>query len=98
MDEADRREDPRGNEEHTMTHRKWRDLPSSQRTAIAAAGAVQTALAASAWWDLARRPGDQVRGPKWSWACVIAVNSIGPIAYFAAGRIPPGATSTGQSA
>ncbi|WP_410622889.1 PLD nuclease N-terminal domain-containing protein [Amycolatopsis sp. cmx-8-4] len=81
-----------------MTHRKWRDLPWSQRTAIAAAGAVQTVLAASAWWDLARRPADRVRGPKWSWACVIAVNFIGPIAYFTAGRVPPRAATTGQSA
>lgn len=81
-----------------MTHRKWHDLTSSQRTTIAVAGAVQIALAASAWRDLARRPGDQVRGPKWSWAWVIAVNFLGPIAYFTAGRVPPRATTTGQSA
>ncbi|WP_328615273.1 PLD nuclease N-terminal domain-containing protein [Amycolatopsis sp. NBC_00355] len=80
-----------------MTHREWRDVPSSRRAAIAVAGTVQVALAASAWWDLSRRPADQVRGPKWLWSLAIAVNFAGPIAYFTAGRVPPRATDAGQS-
>ena len=51
-------------------------------------------LAAAAWWDLARRPATQVRGPKWMWALVIGVNFVGPVLYFARGR----AITTGQSA
>jgi hypothetical protein len=43
-------------------------------------------LAATAWVDLARRPRDQVNGPKGAWAAVIAVNFVGPISYFAFGR------------
>ncbi|MFG1647585.1 PLD nuclease N-terminal domain-containing protein [Amycolatopsis sp. NPDC049252] len=80
------------------SHQRWSDLPARQRTAIAIAGTVQLALAASAWWDLSRRTADQVRGPKWVWSWVIAVNFAGPIAYFAAGRVPPRATASGQSA
>ncbi|WP_328457790.1 PLD nuclease N-terminal domain-containing protein [Amycolatopsis sp. NBC_00438] len=80
-----------------MTRREWRDVPSSRRAAIAVAGTVQVALAASAWWDLSRRPADQVCGPKWLWSLVIAVNFAGPIAYFTAGRVPPRATDAGQS-
>ena len=39
-----------------------------------------------------RRPADQIRGPKWLWAPVVAVvNSAGvvPISYFVFGRRPP---------
>jgi hypothetical protein len=65
---------------------------------FARGGRCQVLLAAGAWWDLARRPADRVRGPKWLWAPVIAVNFAGPVLYFSCGRIPPRATSTGQSA
>jgi hypothetical protein len=79
-------------------HKRWRDLSGAQRTAIGAAASVQVLLAAGAWWDLARRPADRVRGPKWLWTLVIAVNYAGPVVYFSCGRIPPRATTTGQSA
>ena len=78
--------------------KRWRDLTTTQRTVIGTAASVQILLAASAWWDLARRPEDRVRGPKWLWAAVIAVNFAGPVLYFSCGRTPPRATSTGQSA
>ena len=47
------------------------------------AAAVQIALAAAAWTDLARRPTEQVCGPKAVWAVAIAVNFVGPISYYA---------------
>lgn len=68
--------------------RQWSDLSTGQRAGIAVAGAVQVALAAAAWWDLAHRPAQRVRGPKAAWAVGIAVNWVGPIAYFAIGRQP----------
>ncbi len=77
--------------------KRWRDLTSRQRRGIGAAASEQLLLAAAAWWDLARRPAGRVRGPKWRWALVIAVNYVGPVVYFACGRVPR-ATTTGQSA
>lgn len=75
-------------------HHRWRDLSPRRRARIRLAASVQLLLAASAWWDLAHRPADRVRGPKWLWALVIAVNFVGPVLYFTRGR----ATTTGQSA
>ena len=54
-----------------------------------ASATVQFGLAAAAWTDLARRASGQVRGPKWRWAALIAVNYVGPIAYFRWGRSSP---------
>jgi hypothetical protein len=69
-----------------MPNRNWSDLSPQQRTGMIVAGAVQLALAAAAWTDLARRPAGQVNGPKGVWAVVIAVNFVGPIAYLVFGR------------
>ena len=66
--------------------KKWSDLTSDQQTAIIVAGCVQVSLAATAWVDLARRPAAQVQGSKAKWAAIIAINFIGPIAYFTRGR------------
>jgi hypothetical protein len=66
--------------------RTWRDRSPAARALIVALGAVEIALAAAAWTDLARRPRDQVRGPKWRWALVICLNVVGPVAYFVRGR------------
>jgi len=60
----------------------------TRRTVLAVLAAVQLALAGAAWVDLVRRPARLVRGPKWIWALVIAVNFIGPLWYFRWGRIP----------
>lgn len=69
-----------------MTERQWRDLSTTQQTGIIALGAAQVALAVAAWVDLARRPARQVNGRKGVWAVVIAIDFIGPIAYFTRGR------------
>jgi hypothetical protein len=67
---------------------RWPDLPPQRKAAIVAAAAVQFGLAGAAWADLARRPASGVRGPKWRWALLIAVNYAGPAAYFVWGRRP----------
>jgi phospholipase D-like protein len=59
---------------------------AEQKTAVVVSAAVQFGLAATAWTDLARRAPAQVRGPKWRWAALIAINYAGPIAYFRWGR------------
>lgn len=77
MDEADI-DNPR--------KRSWSDLSTGQQMALAGAAAVQIGLAVVAWTDLARRPAEEVHGPKLAWAAVIAVNFVGPISYFVWGR------------
>ena len=69
-----------------MPRNRWDDRSSGRRRAIRVLSAVQFALAAAAWIDLSRRPVDQVTGRKWWWAFAIAVNFVGPIAYFRWGR------------
>jgi hypothetical protein len=68
-----------------VNRRRWSDLTDRQKTALLVAASVQLSLAATAWVDLARRPSDQVNGPKGAWAAAIAVNFVGPISYFAFG-------------
>jgi hypothetical protein len=70
-------------------HRQWRDLPPAQKAGVAVTTAIQLGLAAAAWADLAHRPASQIRGPKWRWALIIAVNYAGPLAYFRWGRARP---------
>ncbi|WP_144795398.1 PLDc N-terminal domain-containing protein [Microbacterium paludicola] len=55
------------------------------KAALAVVGIVQAAFAVLAFWDLARRGPDELRGPKPAWIPVILVNWIGPAAYFAFG-------------
>ena len=69
-----------------MARKRWNDLSDREKTAVLVAVSVQLSLAATAWIDLARRPADLVRGPKAVWAAAIAVNFVGPIAYFTVGR------------
>ncbi|GAA1477763.1 hypothetical protein GCM10009623_22090 [Nocardioides aestuarii] len=64
----------------------WQDMSDRERTAVLTIGCVQLSLAATAWADLARRPADQVNGPKSRWAAIIAINVVGPILYFTKGR------------
>ncbi|MBA3619767.1 MAG: PLDc_N domain-containing protein [Acidothermales bacterium] len=71
-----------------MASRRWLDLSSPQRRVIVAAGTVEVVLLGAALRDLARRPGEQVRGPKPAWAAASFVNIVGPAAYFLFGRRP----------
>ncbi|WP_233279376.1 PLD nuclease N-terminal domain-containing protein [Microterricola pindariensis] len=69
-----------------MQKQRWEDMSTGQRAGTLVAGAVQIALAVTAWVDLAKRPAEQVNGRKWVWGAVIAINYVGPIAYFLGGR------------
>lgn len=69
--------------------KSWAELSARRRVLIVVTGVAEVGLAGAAWLDLARRPAAQVRGPKWRWALLIAVNVVGPITYFAVGRRGP---------
>lgn len=73
-----------------MKAQRWRELSARQQTTILVAASVQLSLAATAWADLATRPKELVNGRKAVWALIIGVNFLGPIAYFARGRLPRG--------
>jgi hypothetical protein len=66
--------------------RSWDDLSPRQRTAIVVGGAVEVVLTTVALTDLARRPAEQVRGPKLLWAAGCFVQPVGPVAYLMLGR------------
>lgn len=74
--------------------KRWSDLSPGARRFVLVGGAVEGVLKVAALADLARRPAEQVRGPKVSWAAaIVLVNSVGavPIAYFVYGRRRRGA-------
>jgi hypothetical protein len=66
----------------------WAEMSGAERAVVLVMASIQLALAAAAWADLAKRPAAQVNGPKGVWALAIAVNYVGPIAYFLKGRKP----------
>jgi hypothetical protein len=49
-------------------------------------GVVHLLVTTATWRDLARRPADQIRGPKALWRAVSAANTGGSIAYLVVGR------------
>ena len=53
----------------TKKPQKWSDLSSRRQTGMLIGGFIQLALAATAWADLARRPADEVNGPRDSGRC-----------------------------
>ena len=69
-----------------MIARRWSELSRRQKLTLTLLISAQLSLAACAWRDLAQRPAEQVNGAKPIWASIIAVNFIGPIAYFLRGR------------
>jgi hypothetical protein len=73
-----------------VPRRRWADLSPLQQTAVLVAASVQLSLAATAWADLAARSPVEVNGSRSLWAAVIAVNVIGPLAWFRWGRRPRG--------
>jgi hypothetical protein len=68
------------------TRRRWADLSPAQRAAVVTASTVELALTTWALVDLARRPGEAVRGPKPLWALACFVQPVGPPAYLLWGR------------
>jgi hypothetical protein len=68
------------------TTRRWGDLSTAQQRTIAAVAVVEVVLTTRALLDLARRPADQVRGPKPAWALGCLVQPVGPVTYLMVGR------------
>lgn len=66
--------------------KRWSDYTPAQQKVIGVLSALEVVLAVTAWYDLARRPATLVRGSKKAWAAAIAINIIGPLAYFRYGR------------
>jgi hypothetical protein len=69
-----------------MATKAWGDLTGTQQRVVVATAAVELVLTAAALADLARRPADQVRGPKPLWVLGCFIQPIGPIAYLTLGR------------
>lgn len=69
-----------------MQRKKWKDLNPTQRVFVVIGAIVQIALLVLAQRDLAKRPAEQVRGPKGVWRMATMVNFVGPIAYFLWGK------------
>lgn len=68
------------------TKKSWSDLSPAQQKVIIAAGGAEVIVTMVALIDLARRPRTAVRGPKTLWVLALAVQPIGPLAYFKKGR------------
>jgi hypothetical protein len=69
--------------------KKWKDLSPRTRRFIVLTGAIDGSLKITALFDLARRPAEEIRGPKLAWAAAITtLNSFGvvPILYLTRGR------------
>lgn len=69
-----------------MRTRRFSELTPRQQTATLVAASVQLSLAATAWAQLATTPAAQVNGSKARWAAAIAINAVGPLAWFRWGR------------
>jgi len=67
--------------------KSWHELSPRRRAVVVVVGAAQVALAAAAYRDLVKRPAEQVNGPKAAWALALLVNWVGPLTYFAKGRV-----------
>lgn len=68
---------------------QWNSLSPAMRRTVIGLGAVDAALRIAALVDLARRPADEVNGPKAAWAAaLVVVNSVGalPLSYAVWGR------------
>jgi len=64
----------------------WNELCRREQLALVVLGTVQIGLQVAALWDLWRRSGPDVRGPRWAWVAASFVSFAGPITYFTAGR------------
>lgn len=70
-----------------MPNKRWSDLSERQQTMILVGVSIELSLTVTALVDLARRPGEQVRGRKLWWALGCFVQPVGPIIYLVAGPV-----------
>ncbi|SDP38462.1 Phospholipase_D-nuclease N-terminal [Nakamurella panacisegetis] len=66
--------------------RSWADLSPGAKRGTVVGAAVQLALLTAALRDIARRPQNEIRGPKGMWVAVSFINFVGPVAYFVFGH------------
>jgi hypothetical protein len=81
--EADQAADPAG---RPSPAERWAQLSERQRTLLVGAAAAELTLKIAALVDIARRPADEIRGPKLLWRAAMAINLLGPLSYFLLGR------------
>lgn len=72
--------------EKPTARERWEAMSTSQRLGTLALGAVEVVATVVAVADLARRPRDQIRGPKALWWPALSVQPFGPLAYLLVGR------------
>ena len=65
---------------------RWSDFSPRQQTAIVVGAIAELIMTTIAIEDLARRPANQMRGPKLLWLLTFVVQPVGPILYFLVGR------------
>jgi hypothetical protein len=70
----------------SLAEKKWSDLSEGQRNAIKVLALAELTLKIAMLVDIRRRPPSQIRGPKRLWRAAAAVNTLGPVSYFAFGR------------
>jgi hypothetical protein len=70
----------------SLAEKKWSDLSEGQRNAIKVLALAELTLKIAMLVDIRRRPASQIRGPKRLWRAAAAVNTLGPVSYFAFGR------------
>lgn len=70
----------------TKKTKEWNEFSLPAKIGIIAAVVAELAAKVGVWTDLAKRPADKVRGPKWLWVVLSFINSFGPGAYFAIAR------------
>lgn len=71
------------------TAKQWTRLSPPQRTVMVAGAVVQVTLFAAAQVDITRRAPEEIRGSRLLWRLICLVNFVGPILYFAFGRLTP---------
>ena len=69
--------------------KQWKRLSPPQRAMVVAGAVVQVTLLAAAQIDITRRAPEEIRGSKLVWRLICLVNFVGPILYFAFGRLSP---------
>lgn len=69
-----------------IVRKEYNDLSTGQRVGVLIAAVTELSAKIAALVDIARRPADKVRGPKWAWVLGQFINGIGPAAYWTFGR------------
>ncbi len=93
-------EEQAGNEVHSapklppvlrrmVPRKRWDEMKRREKAGTAGMGIVTLALTVWALWDIKRRPADQIRGKKRTWAMVSLIQPFGALIYFAFGRTKP---------